>query len=150
MTIAIVRCTTENMRDWVRFRHVLWHEHTEEHLFAEVDMMLTRPDRYAGFLAVDDAAGPVGFAEVSIRHDSVSGCKTSPVAFLEGIYVAPEARRKGVAGLLVHAVEAWARQKGMTELGSDAYADNTVSHAMHRSLGFEDTERVVFFRKALE
>jgi aminoglycoside 6'-N-acetyltransferase I len=27
--------------------------------------------------------------------------------------------------------------------------DNTQSHAMHQSLGFDETERVVFFKKAL-
>ena len=31
----------------------------------------------------------------------------------------------------------------------DARLENEPSHAMHRSLGFSETERVVFFRKAL-
>jgi aminoglycoside 6'-N-acetyltransferase I len=35
-------------------------------------------------------------------------------------------------------------------LASDALLDNGASHAMHRALGFEETERVVFFRKPLE
>lgn len=38
---------------------------------------------------------------------------------------------------------------GCREFASDALAHNQLSHAMHRSLGFEETERVVFFRKVL-
>lgn len=47
------------------------------------------------------------------------------------------------------AVSDWARSKGMSELGSDASLDNTTSHAMHAALGFDETQRVVYFRKAL-
>ena len=84
-----------------------------------------------------------------MRFDYVNGCKTSPVAFLEGIIVLPCARRTGVARLLVSAVSDWARSRGMSELGSDASLDNTTSHAMHAALGFDETQRVVYFRKAL-
>lgn len=79
----------------------------------------------------------------------VNGTESSPVAFLEGIYVVPEARRTGIAASLVSAVCRWAQNAGCQELASDALLENQVSHAAHRALGFEETERVVFFRKAL-
>ncbi len=75
--------------------------------------------------------------------------KLSPVAFVEGIYVVEAARGQGVARALVGAVEAWAGARGLSELASDALLDNTDSHAMHQALGFAETERVVYFRKAL-
>jgi aminoglycoside 6'-N-acetyltransferase I len=56
-------------------------------------------------------------------------------------------RRAGIAGCLVAAVERWARQRGCREFASDALIANEASHAVHRALGFEETERVVFFRK---
>jgi aminoglycoside 6'-N-acetyltransferase I len=37
----------------------------------------------------------------------------------------------------------------LRELASDALLDNNGSHAMHEALGFTETERVVYFRKAL-
>jgi aminoglycoside 6'-N-acetyltransferase I len=37
----------------------------------------------------------------------------------------------------------------MVELASDADIANAVSHATHRALGFQETERVVYFRKVL-
>jgi len=43
----------------------------------------------------------------------------------------------------------WARERGCSELASDALLDNAASRAMHRALGFEETERAVFFRKSL-
>jgi aminoglycoside 6'-N-acetyltransferase I len=71
------------------------------------------------------------------------------VPFLEGLYVAPQARRKGVATALVDAVSAWAKAAGYRELASDARLENEASHAMHRALGFAETQRVVYFRKEL-
>jgi aminoglycoside 6'-N-acetyltransferase I len=60
-----------------------------------------------------------------------------------------DVRRSGVGRALVAAVEDWARGRGFTELGSDALIDNTVSHHAHRALGFEERERVIYFRKWL-
>ena len=78
-----------------------------------------------------------------------NGCDGRPVAFLEAIWVAPEARRTGVGRALVDHLGAVARGAGLDELGSDALIDNHVSHAAHRAWGFDETERVVCFRRAL-
>jgi len=72
-----------------------------------------------------------------------------PATFLEGIYTAPRYRRKGVAKALVDAVAASASANGCSELASDALLENHANHAIHRALAFEETERVVFFRKRL-
>lgn len=73
----------------------------------------------------------------------------SPVAFLEGIYVAAEHRRQGIAARLVDAVAAWATSLGCREFASDAPLENELSQEVHKALGFRETERVVFFRKVL-
>ena len=70
-------------------------------------------------------------------------------AFLEGIFVRPGARRQGVGQALVATVEQWGREQGCTELGSDARLDNPDSHAFHGGCGFDETGRVVYFRKPL-
>lgn len=59
----------------------------------------------------------------------------------------PESRRRGVARELTAAVEEWAASLGCRELASDADLDNLGSQSMHLALGFEETERAVFFRK---
>lgn len=115
----------------------------------ETAALLSEPARAAVFLARDADGAAIAFAEATLRTDYVNGCTTSPVAFLEGIFVREDRRRDGVASLLCRAVEDWAIALGLTELASDADIANDVSHRMHRALRFEETERVVYFRKRL-
>ena len=75
---------------------------------------------------------------------------TDRVAYLEGWYVVPAARRQGVGAALVRAAEDWARSQGCTEFASDALIDNAVSAAAHRALGFQETVQIRCFRKLLK
>ena len=63
--------------------------------------------------------------------------------------MAPEFRGRGVARALVDAVETWASALGCTELASDVVIDNADGLALHNALGFRETERVVYFVKAV-
>jgi len=147
--MRIEPCTRDTLGEWIALRAALWPDTTEEEHRQEASDMLQRFGRAAAFLARTSEGGPVGFAEVALREDYVNGCTTSPVAFLEGIYVDPDHRRTGVARLLSRAVEDWANSLGVSELASDAELHNTISHRMHAALGFEETERIVYFRKTL-
>jgi aminoglycoside 6'-N-acetyltransferase I len=134
---------------WLALRLALWPHCTPEEHLQEMAAFLREPRRYAQWIAYD-AGDPVGLAEAAVRHDYVNGAEGSPVVFLEGIYVAPHARRRGIAGQLIARVADWARSQGIRELASDAELHNTLSHAMHAALGFHETERVVFFRLLLD
>jgi aminoglycoside 6'-N-acetyltransferase I len=90
----------------------------------------------------------LGFLELSLRAHA-EGCPSSPVPYIEGWYVTAEARHLGVGRALVEAAENWAKLRGYTEIASDAVLENDVSHAAHRSLGFEEVERIVCYRKSL-
>lgn len=146
--MQVGRCTPADEADWLDLRHALWPHHDLAAHAADVAAQRGDPGLVA-FIARSAQGEAVGLAEAALRRDYVNGCKTSPVAFLEGIYVRPDWRGQGVARQLVAAVEAWGRAAGCSELASDALVDNTVSHAMHRALGFAETQRVVFFRKLL-
>lgn len=139
--------TAADTADRIALRAALWPEAAEH--AAERARMAAEPERFAAFLARRADGAAIGLAEVSMRHDYVNGCKTSPVGFLEGIYVVPAARRAGVARALLRAAEAWAAARGAREFASDALLDNRESHAMHEALGFRETERVVAFHKTL-
>ena len=129
---------------WAAMRRELWPDSDAGEIAADSVALLGRPD-VAAFLAFEGEAA-IGFAEVRLRRDPVNGCDTSPVAFLEGITVREPWRRRGVARALFGAVKAWAVGQGVTEIGSDALLENTDSHRMHAALGFEEMERVVYFR----
>jgi aminoglycoside 6'-N-acetyltransferase I len=135
---------------WARMRAALWPDASiDEHHDEIVRLLRDSADGAVALVALNGRDEAIGFAEAAIRHDYVNGCDTSPVAFLEGIYVEPAARRMGVAQALADAVGRWGAAQGCTELASDADLANHTSHAFHGAIGFVETERVVYFRKAI-
>jgi aminoglycoside 6'-N-acetyltransferase I len=148
--MQIIPASHDRLGAWAEMRYALWTwdtvaDHAEE---AEELYLAGNPDRYA-LIALNDSGVAIGFAEAIIRRDYVEGCETSPVLFLEGVYVSPEARLGGVALALADAVAAWGKAKDCTEFASNALLDNIDSHRFHGAIGFEETERVVFFKKEL-
>ncbi|MCZ7466573.1 aminoglycoside 6'-N-acetyltransferase [Rhizobium rhizogenes] len=142
----IIGDAADHRDDWSLLRHRLWPDTSPaEHMTELQDVSETG----AGLIVHDPAGVAIGFAEVSLRRDYVNGCDTSPVAFLEGIYVEKAFRGQGIAASLVAEVTRWAVRQGVSELASDADIANVDSHRMHTALGFEETERVVYFRKLL-
>lgn len=147
--LDIQPCTSVEQPGWLALRSALWpHADAAAHR-AEMAMFLADARRFVQFVAYAAPGQSVGFAEASLRYEDVNGTEASPVLFLEGIYVEPGARRRGVARALVEEVERWGRDAGCTEFASDAALDNHVSRASHRALGFEETEQVVYFRKRI-
>ena len=65
----------------------LWPGHTKEEMQAEMAEILAKEDA-AFFLAYGEDL-PVGFAQCWLRHDYVEGTGSSPVGYLEGMYVVP-------------------------------------------------------------
>jgi len=102
----------------------------------------------AVLLAEDGGGHPVGFAELSIRA-CAEGCRSNRVAYLEGWFVMPQARRHGVGRALIAAAEAWGRSQGCREFASDAEPDNEIGTAVHGALGFSEVGLVRCFRKDL-
>lgn len=150
-TFTITQAGEQHARAWAALRSALWPDCSPSQHEADIHDFIAEAAQgrqQVCFLAMRGGS-PIGFAEASIRHDYVNGCETSPVGFLEGIYVLEASRRGGVAGALLQSIEAWAGRLGCTELGSDAALDNPRSHAFHHGLGFDETERVVFFRKRI-
>jgi aminoglycoside 6'-N-acetyltransferase I len=143
----LVRCVTADRR-WVACRAELWPEETPASLQVDAERPITGCFPFAAWLALvgEDVAG---FAEVLLRIDPVNGCETSPVAFLEGLWVGLPYRRRGIARQLIGAAEDFARSLGCLEFASDALVGNIPSHAVHIATGFAETERVVCFRKRL-
>ena len=136
---------------WLRMRLDLWPEGSEaEHKteIAQYFLGQARGRPAAVLLAEQDDGRAVGVAELAIRPYA-EGCLSDRVAYLEGWYVVPEARREGVGRALIAAAEEWGRAQGSTEFASDAHPDNDVSTAAHLATGFTDAGLVRCFRKDL-
>ena len=144
----IVRKIVESDRvDWLRMREALWPGSLSDH-DAETRRYFEEPDASLVTLVavLDDFV--VGFLELDHRRYAPE-CESSPVPFIEGWYVEPHKRGRGVGRALVEAAEAWARSAGHREIASDAELDNDSGIAAHRALGYEVVERIVCFRKTL-
>ncbi|MDH7789066.1 aminoglycoside 6'-N-acetyltransferase I [Ochrobactrum sp. 19YEA23] len=135
---------------WAQLRHALWPDTSLESHLKDIHDWLNEQNPEAVTLLAESPSGEiVGFAEAAIRHDYVNGCSTSPVLYLEGIYVSPDYRQHGVARLLCEAIANWGRTRSCKEFASDVSLANTESQRFHAALGFDETERVIFYRKAL-
>lgn len=139
-----------DVQEWALLRQALWPTEPAAELTAEATAFFVDADTVleAVLLAETSDGGLLGFAELSLRPYA-EDCRTSPVAFLEGWYVIPAARRHGVGRALVTAAEQWARERGCHEFASDTEVDNSLSAAAHSALGFEDAGTIRCFRKDL-
>ena len=134
---------------WERMRTALWPDTTGRHALDSAKYFTaSRTNPAEALLACTGAGVPVGFVELSIRPYA-EGCETDRVAFVEGWFVVPERRGRGVGAALMRAAEEWGRARQCTELASDTQSFNDESIAAHKALGFEEVERLVCFRKSL-
>jgi aminoglycoside 6'-N-acetyltransferase I len=79
---------------WLALRIRLWPGSEVEHLRYMADAILRG---HFVRLAISANGSAVGFVEASKRVDYVNGTNSSPVAFLEGLYVEATSRCNGVA-----------------------------------------------------
>ena len=142
----ILRANREQLAQAAVLAAELWPDSTPEGLAAELEQL--PPSEGAVFLAMEDGV-TAGFAQCQLRHDYVEGTRSSPVGYLEGIYVRKDFRGRGLARALLSACEDWARGQGCSEFASDCAVDNGASVAFHRSAGFDEANRIVCFIKRL-
>ena len=138
-----------DLAEWLRLRVLLWDESGEDDHKAEMVDIIEHHDTQLVVVADLGAGRLAGFLEASIRSH-VEDCSTDHVGYLEGWYVDEEYRQMGIGRQLVRYAENWARQKGCTEMGSDAEVDNLVSQQAHTRLGYSETSRLVHLRKELD
>ena len=125
----------------------LWPHNTAVKMEAEMTELLAKADT-AAFLAYEEETA-TGFAQCGLRRDYVEGTESSPVGYLEGIYVDETYRGRGIAKKLLAACEDWAREQGCREFASDCELDNSLSLKFHLNAGFQEANRIICFTKKL-
>lgn len=143
----IVKAKIEDSAVLAALAKKLWHSHTLPELEAEFRELLESAEAVCFIKYSDDK--PVGFSQCQLRYDYVEGTHSSPVGYLEGIFVLPEYRKKGIAGELLASCEKWAKEKGCREFASDCEIHNTDSLNFHKALGFDEVNRIICFKKDL-
>jgi aminoglycoside 6'-N-acetyltransferase I len=148
--MMLIRPAEQTDREsWVRMRDALWPSAPGRHA-GEIDRYFAGKLRepIEVLIAFDDQDNALGFIELSIRAYA-EGCETDHVAFVEGWFVEPAARGKGVGAALIGAAEDWARSQSCTELGSNAEIENLSSAAAHLAVGFTEAGVIRCFKKSL-
>jgi len=139
----------QNFNEWLAMGLALWPKYEEKDLEKEFRELLV-DDKYKNIICESDNGEPVAFMNLSLRSDYVEGAFSSPVAYLEGIYVKKAYRRKGIAKEFIKIAVEWAEENNCQELGSDALLDNIKSHEFHKQLGFTKANTIVHFIKKIK
>ena len=133
--------------DLVGLALALWPDHSRVEMAAEFAPLLAAQD--AAVFGWQEGGRWEAFAQCQLRRDYVEGCETSPVGYLEGLYVREPFRGRGVARELLERCQVWAREKGCREFASDCELDNEDSLRFHLATGFEEAGRIICFIKQL-
>lgn len=145
--MTIRRAEAEDLDAVVQLALELWPDNDPEELWEEMAQIMAEPE--AAFFLMEEEHLPAGFAQCQLRHDYVEGTASSPVGYLEGVYIRPAYRGKGGAKQLVQACERWAASWGCTEFASDCEVENVASLAFHLKAGFEEANRIICFTKKI-
>lgn len=142
--MRIRAATRADRAEWGRLRQTLWPDCKGPRAALEMREQLGDPRRF-GVLVIDRGDGTLaGFIELALR-EGVDGAARETTAYVEGWFVEKDLRGRGWGGKLIAAAKRWARERGMTELASDAELWNRAAIKAHRAVGFRETFRVVQF-----
>ena len=141
----IVPVTKENERIWAELCVALWPDNSIDDMLKERDLG-NLPNE---FLYIYNGEA-LAFISLSLRNDYVEGTDSSPVGYLEGIYVKPEWRGKGIGRELVEFAKSWSRDQGCFQLASDCELDNKSSEIFHNKMGFKEANRIICYTMDLK
>lgn len=144
---SIVVVSEQNLEAWVQLGLELWPNNERNELQTEFGNLLRLGNTQTFLYRVGKEF--VGFVQMSIRTDYVEGSSSSPVGYVEGIYVQESFRKRRIAKRLLQKGEEWARAQGCSQIGSDMVFGNDLSYNFHLGVGFKEASRIVCFIKDL-
>jgi aminoglycoside 6'-N-acetyltransferase I len=148
MNIRLREAENRDFPDWLRMRDALYSGLTQEFHETEMAIYHKAADKACVLAFLEGEETPIGFMELSLRN-VVDGCLSSPVGYLEGIYIELTKRGAGITRALLSYAIGWAKARGCTELASDTELENTEAQRFHEHLGFKETYRIVQYKMDL-
>lgn len=146
--MIIEKANKTNLDEVTNLALKLWPDNSWNILRSEFEELLESKKDII-YLAIVEGSY-VGFIHMSIRYDYVEGSSSSPVGYVEGIYVDDNHRNKGISKKLVEAGERWSKSLGCREIASDTQLDNYGSQEFHKKIGFREAGRIVAFIKDIK
>lgn len=104
---------------WEQLRCELWPDGVEDHA-KEIAAFFAGKIEEPSFVLVveDESSAMIAVAELSIRHD-VSGLTGTRTGYVEGLYVKPKWRNRGIARKLLQLSRDWAQKNNCEAFASD-------------------------------
>lgn len=146
--MIIEKIKNEDFNAWLEMGLMLWPKHSRAELQKEFEAIL-KSKKEETFLCKDKDGSYIGFINLSLRFEYIPGATSSPVGYVEGIFVKEQYRKKGIAKKLIDAGEEWAKKQGCKEIGSDTELHNKTSQVFHKKLGFKEDDILVHFIKKI-
>lgn len=140
--------TRADFNDWLAMGFKLW-PYARKNDLSKTFTKILKSQRETAFICRANGKS-IAFQNTSLRRDYVAGAHSSPVGYLEGIFVEKNYRGRGIARKLVEEAEKWAAGKGCTEIGSDSELKNIGSRKFHKAIGFKEVERIVAYIKKID
>ena len=147
--MKIRKAERKDLAEWANMRLQLWPDTPDGHI-SELEEYFSGEsiDIVQAFVLENSEGSLSGFVELNIRNFA-EGSRSPKLPYVEAWFISKECRGKGFGKKLMEEAEQWAIEQGYRELASDTDIDNRKSIAIHKTLGFEETERIVCFLKKL-
>jgi len=143
--MTVEEISEQNLKPLTTLMLELWPDCHFDEEYQNCRRILTAADETCFLLKKNNEY--IAFIQLALRHDYVEGTTSSPVGYIEGIYVRPLFRRSGLAGQLVKLAKKWTKEKDCRQLASDVETDNSASITFHKKSGFREVNRLVCFVK---
>lgn len=141
------KAETQDIKILAGLAVLMWNNSTVDELTLEFSRLISGEN--AIFFLKFEQDVPIGFAQCQLRRDYVEGTASSPVGYLEGIFIQEGYRNRGYAKELLAQCESWAKARGCLEFASDCEIDNESSYLFHRAMNFTEANRIICFTKPL-
>ncbi|AXI07824.1 GNAT family N-acetyltransferase [Oceanobacillus sp. 143] len=139
----VIQASTDHLHELTNLAMDLWPDNDFENLKKEFAESIDTDQNKVFLYCIEKRL--VAFIHLSIRTDYVEGSNSSPIGYIEGIYVLPEFRQKGISKKLFARGRNWLLNKGCKQVGSDIEWNNQVSYEFHKSIGFKEANRLIAF-----
>ena len=137
--------THDDFDIWHRFRAELYHGLDPVFSEQEIKRTVEDPALTTFLVFINKEPDPMGMIEMSLRN-IVDGCSSSPVAYIEGLYLIEKYQGQGFGKEMLAFIKNWAKEKGCTELAVDTELENERAQKFYLREGFEETYRIVQFK----
>ena len=107
----------DDVADWLAMRRELWPDGDDHDMEIAAFFAGSLEEPEAVLVAEEDGL-LIGVAELSLRRD-VAGLEGKLTGYVEGMFVRPAFRGRGVALRLLRASQDWARERGCLAFASD-------------------------------